>query len=418
MRIITCVLILLVLSLDTVAQRQDKVPYKVSHDRAEQIVSKVLRTTPIIDGHNDLYRYFLNCKECPRKIEEFPLNSETKGNTDIPKYRRGGVGGQLYNVYGKDRNMTSLIEAFDLMHRLENAYPDDLRIVGSSSEMRSTIKQRKIAILPMLEGSVLLQNNFALLRMYYRMGLRSVTFAYQTNDLADGSDDAPKHNGISELGRRMVSEMNRLGVIIDLSHISAASMRDILKTSKAPVLFSHSNAYELCKVNRNVPDDVLRALKENRGIVMVNFVPFFVSQKHADWLKAAETAWKIKFAETKDEKLADRYYEDVWLKANPEPQVNVSDVADHFDHIRKVIGVDYIGIGADYYEDAEYKIKELSDASAYPKLLIELARRGWMEHELKKITNENFLRVFEEVERKAAVLSKTTPPTLNTELTK
>lgn len=368
------------------------------------MVERVLRTAPIIDGHDDLYRYWLNCGQCPRDLADYPIDVETKGTTDIPKWRRGGVGGQLYNVYGKDRDVVHLLEAFDLMHRLADRYPDDLRIVGSADELQAAIRSQRIGIVPMFEGAVLLQNNPALLRMYHQLGLRAVTMAYRTNDLADGSDDAPRHGGISPLGRTMIAEMNRLGVMVDLSHVSADAMRGAIAASSAPVIFTHSNAYALCRVNRNAPDDVLKALKANGGIIMVNFVPFHVSQRHADWLAAIEAAWRARLAASPDTAAADRYLETEWKVQNPEPVVTIGEVADQIDYIRRLIGVEHVGIGADFGNDAEFIIPDLADASRYPALLEELAMRGWSEADLKRLASENFLRVFRAVEARAAAL--------------
>lgn len=374
---------------------------RVSPTQAATVVQRVLRTHPIIDGHDDLYRYYLNCPQCPRNLAAYPLDVETKGTTDIPKWRRGGVGGQLYNVYGKDRNPTNLLEAFDLMHRLADRYPRDIRIVGSANEMEAANRAGQIGIVPMFEGAVLLQNSPALLRTYHRLGLRAVTLAYQTNDLADGSDDAPTHGGVSPLGRTMIAEMNRLGVLLDLSHVSADAMRAALNATTAPAIFTHSNAYALCRVNRNVPDDVLRALRANGGVLMVNFVPYHVSQRHADWLVAIEAAWRARLAISPDTAAADRYLETEWRVKNPEPRVTISDVADHIDYVRKLIGVAHVGLGADFGNDAEFMIPDLADASRYPALLRELAMRGWNEQELGQLTRGNFLRVFRAVEARA-----------------
>lgn len=384
------------------AQEGNKVEYKLTKKIAEEVIGKFLKTYKIIDGHNDFYHNYFDCSSCKGDIEDFQLDTIDSGTTNIPLFRKGGVAGQLYNIYGKDRKAENLLKAFDLMYLIAKTYPKDITIAATAADLRIAIHSNKIALLPILEGAVLLQDSKSLLRMYYKLGLRSVTFAYKTNNLADGSDDTVRHNGISSLGIDMIGEMNRLGVIIDMSHISANAMRDILKTTKAPVIFSHSNAYSLCKVNRNVPDDVLLELKNNKGIIMLNFIPFYISQQHADWINKAENDWKMKVNELKDTAAADKYYSDVWLKQNPEPAVSVIDVANHFDYIKKLIGVDYIGIGSDLGDRYEFTIKGMNDVSSFPTLLIELARRGWTETELKKITSENFLRVFEDVEKRSS----------------
>jgi len=383
-----------------VAQKTNQIKYQRTEKVATEIVNKFLKTTQIIDGHNDFYHSFFDCTTCHGKITDFPLDSINSGNTNIPLYRKGSVAGQLYNIYGKDRKTENLLKAFDLMYQIAETYPRDFTIAGTAADLRAASRYKKIALLPILEGAVLLQDNVSLLRTYYKLGLRSVTFAYKTNNLADGSDDTARHNGISLLGKDMIAEMNSLGIIIDMSHVSANAMRDILKNTKAPVIFSHSNAYSLCKVNRNAPDDVLLDLKKNKGIIMINFIPFYISQEHADWLTKAENDWKMKVNELKDTTAADKYYTGIWLKQNPEPTVSVADVANHFDYIKNLIGVDYIGIGSDLGDKYEFTIKGMTDVSCFPSLLIELARRGWTEKELIKITSENFLRVFEDVDKK------------------
>lgn len=382
---------------------------RIPRAQAEAVVRRVLRAHPIVDGHADLYRYWLNCPQCPRSLAAWPIDVETTGTMDLPKWRRGGVGGQLYNVYGKDRNVTSLLEAFDLMHQLGTRYPRDLRVVGSPAELEAAARAGQVGIIPMFEGAVLLQDNPALLRTYHRLGLRAVTLAYQTNNLADGSDDAPRHRGISPLGRAMIAEMNRLGVLVDLSHVSADAMRAAIAASTAPVIFTHSNAYALCRVNRNVPDDVLRAVRANGGIVMVNFVPFHVSQAHADWLAAMEAAWKARVAQAPDTAAADRWLDIEWKAAHPEPRVTAADVADQVEHVRRVAGLAHVGIGADFGNDAEYVVPELADAGRYPALLTELAMRGWTAAELAQLTRGNFLRVWRAAEAEARRAQRAAP---------
>jgi len=209
----------------------------------------------------------------------------------------------------------------------------------------------------------------------------------------------------------MVKEMNRLGVLIDMSHISAKAMNDILDETKAPVIFSHSNVKTLCDVNRNVPDDVLLRLKKNHGIIMLTFVPYFTTNEFNKWMNKGDAVYYKGIADYPNDKNKVDSIMEKWEKENIMPLVTVADMADHFDYIRKLIGVDYIGMAGDY-DGISFTIKGLEDVSTYPNLLIELARRGWTEAELKKITGENFLRVFEEVEREALLLKQKTKPSL------
>lgn len=375
----------------------------LSEMEAKTIVDSILKKSPIIDGHNDLFIHYFDCKNCPIGLDDYPLDSITSGHTDIPRWRKGGVGGQLLNVFGRELTTDSYLQAWDLLYEMEKKYPSDLKMVGSASEMRSVMKQGKIAILPTLEGAKRIQDNPLYLRMYYELGLRAVTFAYKTNKLADGSDDDPQHNGISDQGVVMLNEMNRLGILIDMSHISEKAMSDILDVSKSPVIFTHSNAKALCDVNRNVSDVILKRLQKNRGLVMISVVPDFTKKEFYDWYEKGDAVYieaQEKYPED-PEKVSENM--DEWAKNNTSPVVTIEDLANHFDYVKTLIGVDYIGIGGDY-DGIDFTIQGMEDVSTYPKLLIELVRRGWTASELKKITSENFLRVFEEVEKIAKKL--------------
>ncbi|MBL0355691.1 MAG: dipeptidase [Chitinophagaceae bacterium] len=394
---------LLLFSAPNCFAQSNPVNYPVSKTKATQIVAAVLKTSPVIDGHNDLFIKYMDCKSCPRDLKDYRIDSMNKGHTDIPKLRKGGAGAVLMNVFGNDSSLLSYHKAWDLLYRMEQAYQRDIKIAGSAAEMRTAMKEGRIAFLPILEGAVRLKDDPALLRTYYKLGLRSVTFAYKTNGLADGSDDSAKHNGISAIGRDMIKEMNRLGVLIDMSHISAKAMNDILDVTQSPVIFSHSNVKALCNVNRNVPDDVLIRLKQNRGIIMLTFVPYFVKNEHTLWLDAGDTVYYKAKAEYPGQKEKVDSIMEKWEGENEEPVVTVADMANHFDYVKKLIGVDYIGMAGDF-DGIQFTIRGLENAGTYPNLLTELARRGWTVAELKKITSENFLRVFEDVEKKAALL--------------
>ena len=385
-----------------------QIQYPVTKEKATQIVAEILKTSPIIDGHNDLFVNYFDCKTCPKDLNDYPIDIIAPGQTDIPRMKQGGVGGVLLNVFGREKTLDSYMQAWDLLYRMQDKYHNDLKIVSTASEMRKGMQEGKITILPSLEGAGRLGENKYLLRAYYQLGLRSVTFAYSSNQLADGSDDTAKYNGISALGSEMVSEMNKLGVLIDMSHISAQAMNAILDVSKAPVIFSHSNAKSLSDVNRNVPDDVLKRLKLNGGIIMLTPVPYFTTNANADWLKRNDNFFGNlfeQFQKNPNDSVELDKKATQWENDNPPPMVTVVDLANHFDYVKKLIGVDYIGIAGDY-DGIDHTINGMEDISSYPKLLTELVRRGWTESEIKKITGENFLRVFEEVEKKAKLLSK------------
>lgn len=377
--------------------------------KTENIVSRVLRSSPIVDGHSDLLAWYFGCTykkldKCPREIEDYPLDVVQKGHTDIPRWRKGGVGGVQLNVYAD--TLADLLTAYDLVSQLETKYSKDLKVVSTSAEMKAAMRSGKIALLPMLEGSDRLENKPAMLRTLYKLGLRCMTLTYVTSDIADGSDDKPRHEGISQLGREMVREMNRLGIIVDISHSSASSMSDVLDVTTAPVIFSHSNARAVCDINRNVSDEILQRLKKNGGLIMIDMAPEHTSKRFARWMSEGDDLWtatKTKFPDDKG-KLAAVMGE--WERANPQPEVTVGEVADHFDHVKRLIGVDHIGISGDY-DGIEYTTVGLEDVSGFPNLLRELVRRGWTEKELKKITSENYLRVFANVEKVARNHSRT-----------
>jgi len=392
-------------------KKTNKTQYVLSEEAAKEIVSRVFKISPVIDGHNDLFIHYFDCKDCPRDIEDYPLDTLVSGHTDIPRWKIGRVGGQMLNVFGGMKDMDSYLQAWDLLYRIEEKYSKDLEVVGTSAEMRRVMSEGKIAILPSLEGALRLGDNMFLVRTFYKLGLRSVTFAYYTNQFADGSNDTIKHNGISELGAEMVKEMNRLGILIDMSHISAEAMNDILDITKAPVIFSHSNVKTLCDVKRNVPDDVLLRLKENRGLIMLTAVPYFTRKGHYEWMDRGDTLYYKIIKEYPDNKSKIDSIMEKWEQEDIMPVITVKDFADHFDYVKNLIGVDRIGIAGDY-DGIHYTIKGLEDVSTYPNLLIELARRGWTEEELCKITSVNFLRVFEEVERISGQLKLKTKPSL------
>ncbi len=404
-------LLLLVLPAIVYAQPVVDGKYMISDAKAKRLVANTLKQSPIIDGHNDLLRYYYDCKSCPRELDKYPLDTIAEGHTDIVRWKKGGVGCQLLNVFGNTLTARNLLDAYDLVNRMTEKYSNDLMFATSVADIRKAYKEKKIAIVPAMEFSVRLENSLAMVRVFHKLGLRAVTLAYQTNGIADGSDDSAKYNGLSAFGEKIVAEMNRTGIIVDISHVSENAMLDVLDISKAPVIFSHSNARKLCDVNRNVSDAVLKRLKDNKGIIMISFVPYFTTQGFADWYKAGEDYWDELMKKYKTRSaMMDKDMEQ-WEKDNPQPLVSIPDVADHFDYVKKLIGADYMGIGSDF-DGIDYLVKGLEDVSTYPALLTELARRGWTEAELKKISGENFLRVFGEVEKVAAQLKKTSVPGL------
>ena len=407
-----CVLIIFIsisFSIQGQNPRQDKeaAKYVVDEIRATQIVKMVLKQSPVIDGHSDLFAWYFGCvykklKKCPQDISDYPLDTISKGQTDIPRWRKGGVGGVQLNLNGDSFNLKV---QYEFLYRLEKVYQSDLKIVSTSSQMRKAMQEGKIAVLPMKEGSEQLNGNILILDTLYQYGLRCMTFTYFTNEFADGSDDAPKHNGISTLGKDMVKKMNRLGIIIDMSHISTKSMSDILDITQAPVIFSHSNARALGDVNRNVLDEILLRLKRNGGLIMIDMVAEHTTTAFGKWAEEGDFVYYSTKEKFPGDKSRLKEVMKQWENDYPMPTVTVAEVANHFDYVKKLIGIDYIGISGDY-DGMDYPIPGLEDVSCFPTLLIELAKRGWTKMELRKITSENYLRVFEEVEKRKEILKK------------
>ncbi|EON79488.1 putative dipeptidase [Lunatimonas lonarensis] len=383
----------------------------------EKMVHRVLQEAPLIDGHNDLLIHYIWCGECPRELDAYPLDTATSGHIDLPRLRKGGVGALLTNIFGRGRQMNEYLQGWDLIYRLAEKYPEDLQLTTSSKEVRQAMKEGRIGIIPSMEHTYHLVDDLGRLRTLYHLGLRSVILAYDTNNIADGAYDKPVHDGLSAYGKEMVLEMNRLGIIIDLSHITEKGMLDALEITTAPVIFSHANARALTDTQRNVSDKVLLKLKENGGVIMLTPVNYFTTQEAYDYFFVKMDSVRKVFDERypDPDQMTDEEIERAdeewmaWESANPLPVVTVKDFADHFDYVKNLIGVDHIGIGSDF-DGMTYLIEGMEDASAFPHILSELANRGWTESELKKVTQQNFLRVFEAVEQRAEELKRSTNP--------
>jgi membrane dipeptidase len=358
----------------------------------------------IVDGHNDLFVHYMDCKICPRGLDAYDIRSSTAGDTDIPRLRQGGVGAILINIFSREKSTKDTLAAFDFLRELEAKYGDTFEVAATAADVRSIHKAGRIALIPTMEGAGRLENSPMMLRTLHRLGLRAVTLAYQTNDLADGSNDVPRHNGLSALGRTMVTEMNRTGVLIDLSHVSTKVMNDVLDITKAPVIFSHSSARALVDVERNVPDAVLARIPQNGGIVMISFVPYFSSNAHADWAKREESMSVQISKDFEAKRLTEDEGDQLWTKwqkDNPEPMVGIGAVVEHIEHVRRIAGVDHIGIGSDF-DGMPNKVTGLEDVSKFPQLFAALRQKGWSEKDLAKFAGENFLRVMEVAEKTAA----------------
>jgi membrane dipeptidase len=387
-------------------------------DALDARVERVLRETPIIDGHNDL----------PWEIREkydfwrrpLDLNADTSRlehplQTDLPRLKKGYVGGQFWSVWipttlkGPEAIQTTL-EEIDIVRRMVARYPDQLELASTAADIRRIEKAGKIASLIGVEGGHQIGNSPAALRMFYALGARYMTLSHSSNnDFVDSATDDPVHHGLTPFGKAIVHEMNRIGMMIDLSHVSPEVMRQALAETKAPVIFSHSSARAVRDHPRNVPDDVLRLLPGNGGVVMANFYPAFVSEaygRRAADRAAEEARLKALYAGQPDRRKAAL---DAWDAAHPEPLATLAEVADHIDHIRQIAGVDHVGIGSDFDGIDGTHPKGLEGVDKYPALFRELARRGWSDQDLAKLAGLNLLRAMERAEQVAASM-RAEPP--------
>ncbi len=381
------------------------------------LVQEVLAATPLIDGHNDAPWAIRD--RWSNQLEAFDFNDtvtiDTPMHTDLKRLREGGVGAQFWSVWvptdldGGDA-VTAVIEQIDLVHRLVDRYSGDLEMALTAADIRRIHSEGKIASLIGVEGGHSIDNSMAVLRALYSLGARYMTLTHWQNvDWCDAATDAPEHDGLSAFGGAVVGEMNRLGMMVDLSHVSAEVMRQVLEISKAPIIFSHSDAFALNPHPRNVPDEVLREVAENGGVVMVNFGAYFLSKSHTErWASLKGERERLKSLYLGDPDRVDKEM-DVWMDAHPIPKVGLSVLADHVEHIRRVAGIDHVGLGSDY-DGIRALPDQMGDVTGYPRLLVELAHRGWNREELTKLVGENFLRVMTEVERVGAELQKTEPP--------
>jgi membrane dipeptidase len=376
----------------------------------EQRVERVLAATPVIDGHNDLPWEIRDAYDSWRKpldLDSDTSKLEARLQTDLPRMKKGGVGAQFWSVWipaelKGDEAIRVTLEQIDIVHRMVDRYPGRLEMASTAADIRRIEKAGRIASLIGVEGGHQIGNSPAALRQFHALGARYMTLTHsKNNDWADSATDDPAHDGLTPFGRAIVKEMNRLGMIVDLSHVSPKTMHDALTVTKAPVIFSHSNARALMDHARNVPDDVLKRLPANGGVVMVNFFPGFLSEPYRR--RAAER-------DAEDARLNNLYSGqperrkaalDSWDVAHPAVEIPLTDVADHIEHVRKIAGIDHVGIGSDFDGISGSAPKGLEGVETYPALLAELARRGWSDSDLAKLAGGNLLRAMEAVERVA-----------------
>ena len=390
------------------AAAEPAAPSKLDPKIAREI-QQILRETPLLDGHNDLPWQFRKRGGDLNAIDLRINNNQLRPAvaTDIPRLRAGGIGAQFWSVYVASEEpgpqaVKAVLEQIDIVHQMIGRYPDTFELALTAADIRRIHHSGKIASLIGMEGGHSIDNSLSVLRMTYALGARYMTLTHTRNlDWADTASEAPKCHGLTPFGEQVVHEMNRLGMLVDLSHVSDETMRAALKVSKAPVIFSHSSARAVCNHVRNVPDDVLKLTAANGGVAMVCFMPGFTSEpERADLALRDNEEKRLKALHPNDDASVEAGLAE-WRKSHPTPpRAKLTDVADHIDHIRKVAGVDHIGIGSDF-DGFRGGIDGLEDVSCYPALLAELLRRGYTKEELKKIAGDNLLRVFSQAEKVA-----------------
>jgi membrane dipeptidase len=391
---------------------------------------ELLRRFPLIDGHNDLpWALRERAGGDAGQVRLVPAGPSSAGtapgdpgavslaapvdgtHTDLPRLAAGGVGAQFWSVYvpasladgstGADRAVTAVLEQIDLARRMIASYPGALELALTADDVERIFAAGRVASLLGAEGGHAIAGSLGVLRMLYALGVRYMTLTHNANvGWADSATDEPKAGGLTDFGRDVVREMQRLGMLVDLSHVSPDTMGDALDVAAAPVIFSHSSARALCDSPRNVPDDVLARLTGNGGVCMVTFVPGFVSQECADWTAGLK-------AEAERRGLDPRDFGQLfglkpeWERTHPLPRATLAEVADHVEHIRTVAGIAHVGLGGDF-DGTPDVTAGLEDVSAYPALFAELLRRGWTEPDCAALAGGNLLRALRGAEAFAA----------------
>jgi membrane dipeptidase len=375
-------------------------------ERARQVHAKGM----LFDGHNDL-PWRLRA-EGDFGLTKFDLSQRLdSGQTDIPRLREGGVKAQFWSVYIPSEHpdpARTVTEQIDLVRRMVERYHNVFEMAYSADDVEQITRKGKIASLIGIEGGVAIENSLAQLRAFYTLGARYMTLTHNTTlDWADAAIDSPKHDGLTAFGERVVKEMNRLGMLVDISHVSPATMADALRVSQAPLIASHSSAYAICPSPRNVPDDILKEVKKNGGVIMVNFYSGFVVPESGKKMRQVRAEMAAKYPDRKARSKA----MDDWFKSEGAKLARGTyrDVADHIDHLVKVAGIDHVGIGSDFDGITMWPVG-LDDVSSYPRITEELLRRGYSETDIHKILGGNVLRAFRQAGDVAKRLRATTLP--------
>jgi membrane dipeptidase len=388
-----------------------------------QQARELLRRFPLIDGHNDL-PWTLRARpqwgdgdanrvrfaapgQTPSDPAQVNLAAPVQGvHTDLPRLAAGQVGAQFWSVYvpatlASDGAIAAVLEQIDVTRRMIAAYPETLELALTADDVQRIFTSGRVASLLGAEGGHAIAGSLGVLRMLYTLGVRYLTLTHNANvGWADAATDEAAAGGLTDFGREVVRELQRIGMLVDLSHVSPDTMRDTLDVAAAPVIFSHSSARAVCDSPRNVPDDVLARLTGNGGVCMVTFVPAFVSQQAADWLAGLKAEAAGRGVDPKDLSLLFSL-KDEWERAHPRPQATLAQVADHVDHVRKVAGVEHVGLGGDFDGTPDVTVG-LEDVSAYPALFAELLARGWTESDCAALAGGNLLRAMHAAESFAA----------------
>ncbi|MEE1929344.1 dipeptidase [Streptomyces sp. TRM 70351] len=376
---------------------------------------ELLAAHPVADGHNDLpwalreqVRYDLDARDVG-------TDQSAVLHTDIPRLRAGGVGAQFWSVYVRtdlagDAAVSACLEQIDAVRQLTDRYPDDLAPARTADDMEAARARGRIASLTGAEGGHSIANSLGTLRGLYRLGVRYLTLTHNDNtDWADSATDEPRHGGLTRFGEQVVREMNRLGMLVDLSHVAATTMRDALRVSTAPVIFSHSSSRAVCDHPRNVPDDVLAQLPANGGLAMATFVPKFILPAAVDWTHAADANMRAGGLHPLDTTPRAMAVQRAFEEAHPRPRATAATVADHLDHMREVAGIDHVGIGGDY-DGTAFLPDGLGSVAGYPRLVAELLDRRWSDADLAKLTWKNAVRTLRAAEDVARDLGARTRP--------
>jgi membrane dipeptidase len=391
-----------------IATGQETNAPKPSTDYAAR-AKEIHKTAILFDGHNDLPWQLREHGQFGLDKIDLSKEQQLPYQTDIARMKKGGLNAQFWSVYipGRHENpLRTVLEQIDLVNRMTDAFPNDLEQAFTAADVRRIAKSGKTAGMLGVEGGVAIENDLAMLRVFHKLGVRYMTLTHnQTLDWADAATDTKKHGGLTKFGERVVREMNRAGILVDISHVSTETMSDVLDISQAPVIASHSSAFALCPHPRNVNDDILRRIRTNGGVVMINFFSSFIVPGASAKIGAKQ---KEIAAKTKDKAEAEKQLE-AWIAENPDLYGTVNTVVDHIEHVIRVAGIDHVGIGSDFDGITRWP-KGLDSVADFPKITEELLRRGHSEEAIRKILGENALRVVERSEAVAKRLQSETKP--------